>query len=535
MSEAPERNEAAPPTAVAARRERLLARLGGGSLRNHTAGGVLVNGAWSIGLQGLGFLRGFLVAAFLAPHDYGVWAIIVVGYSMLGVLRQVGIGEKYVQQDDPDEATAFQKAFTLEAILSGGMWLVLMVFTPVIALIYRAPEIIAPGLIALLAMPGAILQTPVWAYHRRMDFRSERRLTAIDPVVAMIVTVALAIAGFGYWSFAIGNVVGTWAGAIVVVRHAPYPLRFRYERGTARSYVQFSTPLLLSNLSSIVLVQGTTLFARSAVGIAGVGALALANSVRTYTAFADGIISASMYPAICAMKDRRAVLHESFVKSNRLALMWGFPVGVGVAVFAGDVIHFLLGDRWHFAIPLFAAVGVVSAIGHIAFNWDDYVRAIGNTRPVAVYGWIGLIGCCSTGCAATASACSWSRCSTSARGPTTCSASSRASRSGVTRCARSRRPSRRSPSCSACGCSSPRGAAWRSSPARSSSTSPSPPRRRGSPSAPCCARRSATCAAPAGSDRRRPDPHGRVREALVARHELLAPERGPQLARDRAP
>jgi PST family polysaccharide transporter len=379
-------------TAVAARRRRLLDRLGGGSLRTHTAGGVLINGAWSIGLQGLGFLRGFIVAAFLAPDDYGVWAIIVVGYSMLGVLRQVGIGDKYVQQDDPDEEVAFQKAFTLEAILSGGMWLILMVFTPVIALIYRAPEIIAPGLIALLAMPGAILQTPVWAYHRDMDFRRERRLTAVDPIVAMVVTIALAVAGLGYWSFAIGNVAGTWAGAAVILRHAPYPLRFRYDRGTARSYVRFSTPLLLSNLSSIVLVQGTTLFARSAVGIAGVGALALANSVRTYTAFADGIISASMYPAICAMKDKRAVLHESFVKSNRLALMWGFPVGIGVAVFAGDLIHYVLGDQWAFAVPLFQAVGAVSAIGHLAFNWDNYLRASGDTKPVAVYAWIGLIG-----------------------------------------------------------------------------------------------------------------------------------------------
>jgi O-antigen/teichoic acid export membrane protein len=380
------------PTAVQARRERLLARLGGGSLRTHTAGGVLINGAWSIGLQGLGFLRGFIVAAFLAPHDYGVWAIIIVGYSMLGVLRQVGIGDKYVQQDDPDEEAAFQKAFTLEAILSGGLWLILMLFTPVVALIYRAPEIVAPGLIALLAMPGAILQTPVWAYHRDMDFRRERRLTAIDPIVAMVVTAGLAIAGAGYWSFAIGNVAGTWAGAIVILRHAPYPLRFRYDRGTARSYVKFSTPLLLSNLSSIVLVQGTTLFARSAVGIAGVGALALANSVRTYTAFADGIISASMYPAICAMKDRRAVLHESFVKSNRLALMWGFPVGIGVALFGGDLIHFVLGDRWQFAVTLFQAVGIVSAIGHLAFNWDNYVRAVGDTKPVAVYAWIGLLG-----------------------------------------------------------------------------------------------------------------------------------------------
>jgi lipopolysaccharide exporter len=377
---------------VQSRRERLRAKADGGSLRTHAAGGVLVNGAWSIGLQGLGFIRGFIVAAFLAPSDYGVWAIIVVGYSLLVTLKQVGVGDKYVQQDDPDEEAAFQKAFTLEAILTGGFWVALMVFTPVIALVYRAPEIIAPGLVALLAMPGQILQTPVWAFHREMDFRRQRRLTAIDPVVAMVVTVALAVAGAGYWAFAIGNVAGTWAGAAVIVPRSPYRLRFRYDRGTARSYVHFSWPLLLSNLSNIILIQGVTLVARGAIGIAGIGAMALANSVRTYTEFADGIISSSMYPAIAAVKEQRRTLHESFVKSNRLALMWGFPVGVGVAVFAGDLVHYLFGERWHFAIPLFVATGVVSAVGHIAFNWDVYLRATGNTRPIAAYAWIGLVG-----------------------------------------------------------------------------------------------------------------------------------------------
>ena len=376
---------------VEARRERLASK-SGGSLRTHAASGMMVNAIFSIGLQGLSFLRGFLVAIFLAPSDYGVWAIIVVSYTAIGQLKDVGIVDKYIQQDDPDEELAFQKAFTLEAILTGGMALLLVIATPLIALIYRSPEIIAPGLVLLLVMPASVLQTPIWTYTREMEFKRQRMLTSINPVTGVAVTVFGAVSGWGYWSFVAGSVAGAWAGAIVISRHSPYPLRFRYDRGTARKYVQFSTPILLSNLSNSILLQGTTLFARSAVGIAGIGAMSLSNSIRLYTQFADGIISSTMYPAVCAMKDRRDLLFESFVKSNRLALMWGVPLGVGAAVFAGDLITNVLGDKWAYATILFQSVGLVSAIGHIAFNWDDYVRALGDTKPIARYAWIGLVG-----------------------------------------------------------------------------------------------------------------------------------------------
>ena len=377
--------------ALEARRERLRRRAGG-SLRNFTAGGMAVNAVWSIGLQGLAFMRGMLVAIFLAPSDYGVWSIIVLGYTALGRLKQVGIGDKYIQQDDPDDEAAFQKAFTLEAIMTTTMVILLAAATPLLALIYRAPQIVAPGLVLLVSLLGGIFQTPVWAYTRDMDFRRQRRLSAVDPIMGVLGTVVSAAAGLGYWSFAIGSFVGAWSGAIAVMRNAPYPIRLRYDRGTAREYVRFSWPLLLTNLSNTVLIQTTTLFARASVGFAGLGAMSLSNSGRLYTEFADGIISGTMYPAVCAVKDRVDLMHESFVKSNRLALMWGVPLGVGVALFAGDLLRYVFGEEWAYATLLFQSVGLVSAIGHIGFNWDDYLRATGNTKPIAKYAWIGLIG-----------------------------------------------------------------------------------------------------------------------------------------------
>lgn len=372
------------------RRERLSAQPGGA--RAHVARGMLINSAFSVALQGLTVLRGFLVAAFIAPSDYGVWAILMIGYTAIFRLKAVGIADRYIQRDEPDDKLAFQKAFTLQAILNGSLWLLLMLATPLLALAYDVPEIVAPGLVVLLAMPANILQTPIWVYTREMDFKRQRTLSSVDPVVGVLVTVAGAVGGLGYWSFVAGTVAGSWAGAVAILRHAHYPLGFRYDRATAREYLGFSWPVFVSNLGNSILLQGTTLVARFTVGLAGIGSMALANSIRLYIEFADGIITTTMYPAVCAVKEQRDLLFESFVKSNRLALMWGVPVGVGVALFADDFASYLLGGEWSDAVILFQAVGLVSALGHAGFNWTAYVRALGNTRPIAKYTWIVLVG-----------------------------------------------------------------------------------------------------------------------------------------------
>ena len=377
--------------ALEARRAR-LAEKGGGSLRSYTAGGMMINAAFNIGLRGLSFIRGFLVAIFLTPADYGLWAVIILGYTALGRLKQVGIVDKYIQQDEPDDELAFQRAFTLDAILSVGVVLFLAAMTPILAVAFDAPDIIAPGFVLLVAYIGVIFHTPLWTFQREMDFRKQRTLASVDPLVGIVVTVAMAAGGAGYWAFAGGSVAGAWAGALVIMRFSPHPVRFRYDAGTARQYIRFSVPLLFSNLSNTILLLGTSVVARFTVGLSGMGAMSLSNSIRLYAEFANGIIGTTMYPAICAIKDKRDLLFESFVKSNRLALMWGFPVGIGVTLFSDDLLTFVIGREWSFGVILFQCMGIVAAVGHIGFNWGEYVRALGDTKPIARYAWTTLLG-----------------------------------------------------------------------------------------------------------------------------------------------
>ena len=195
--------------------------------------------------------------------------------------------------------------------------------------VYDEPQLLAPGLVCSLAIVGAALQTPIWPYYRSMDFLRQRTLQAVDPLVAFVVTVGLAVAGAGYWALVIGLVAGS------VRRRGRSPSRSRRIRcacaGSAArcAPTSFSWPLLVAAAAGIV---------DRAVGDARRRADARAGGCRRGRA---GLVDRrlhrprgpdrheTLYPAICAVarppRGARRGVRE--VQPPRAEL--GLPFGIG--------------------------------------------------------------------------------------------------------------------------------------------------------------------------------------------------------------
>ena len=353
-----------------------------GNLRQRAARGTIINTAFQIGLAGVGLLQRVVVAAFLTREEFGLWGIIITTLVTLSWLKQVGIADKYVQQNERDQEAAFQKAFTLELAVSLGFFVLLVLAMPIYALAYGYVEIIVPGIIVAASVPIMALETPIWIRYRRLEFVRQRSLSAVNPVVSLGVTVLLGALGAGYWSLVFGILAGSIAGGTVAALTSPYRLRLRYDGATLREYVSFSWPLLGFGLSNLLVVQGTLLIASRTVGLAGVGAIGLAGTIAVFADRVDGIVSQTIYPVACRVADRLDLLHEAFVKSNRLILMWALPFGVGLALFAGDLITFVFGERWRPAEEVLIGIGLIAAANQIAFNWTVFMRALNNTKPI---------------------------------------------------------------------------------------------------------------------------------------------------------
>jgi O-antigen/teichoic acid export membrane protein len=378
-----------PPETQAMEQSRPMARdprlRGIANLRRHVADGVLVTSAFQLGVVGLSALRGLIVAAFISSSDYGLWGLI--GFTLwaaLGLKTQFGANDKYIQQSDENQEHAFQRAFTVELIFVAAAAPVAAGIAVMFTVVSGQAAVLAPSLALLLLLPSTALQFPLATFYRQLDYRRLRRLQAVDPIVGFVVTLVLALLGAGYWSFVGGALAGSWGNAIVALRAAPYRLAWRYERGTLRTYVGFSAPLLITALSVLGLFQVIYLTGASALGLAGLGAFTLVGNLVQFTDQADSIVTQTMYPAVCAVRDRITLLAEIFVKSNRLSLMWAVPFGVGMALFGGDLVHYGLGNKWAPAIPVLEIMGLVTAVHHVGYNWAAFLKARGITWPIAI-------------------------------------------------------------------------------------------------------------------------------------------------------
>ena len=380
---------AAPPPATEAppaEIDRRLSRFGirGLTLRHQAARGTIVNAAFTIGVSLLALVKGFILAGFLSRADYGVWGVLAVSLGTLVLLKQVGISDKYVQQEDDDQELAFQRAFTMELLVTGAFVVLLLAALPLVAWVYGEPKLILPGAALVAILPAGLLQMPLFVHYRRMDFVRQRLLQSVDPVVAFAVSIALAVAGAGYWAFVAGILAGAWAAAAAAVLTSPFKLAIRYDRLTLRSYFGFSWPLFIAMLGSVVIAQSSALMTDLHLGLAAVGAITLAHTITQFAERVDHLITETLYPAICAVRDRVDLLQESFVKSNRLALMWSMPFGFGLTLFAPDLVDFAIGDQWQPAVVVLQVYGAAAALSGVAFNWDAYFRAVGDTKPMAV-------------------------------------------------------------------------------------------------------------------------------------------------------
>lgn len=362
-----------------------------GELRYRTLRGVLIAGGFIAFIDVLVLTQGLIVTRLLGPREIGLYGIASTFVLSAVALKRVGIDEAFVAQEEPDQEREFQIAFTLDLALAAICALAICAAAPLVAVVWGNGRL--SGLtIALAYLPLALaLQAPMWVFFRRMEFTRQRSLQAVQPAVAIAVTIPLAVLGVGVWSIVIGQAAGYAVAVVAGVRISPYRLRLRFDRHTARRYLHFSAPIFVTAVAALLIAQGQTLTFKLHGGLAAAGFITLAMLLTRYVDRADQIVTAAIYPAICAIKGHTVRLEELFVKSNRATLLWVLPFSGALVLFAPDVQRLLLGPRWHPAVVLVQGLAVATALAQLSFNWFAFYRARGDNRPAAVESSVGAV------------------------------------------------------------------------------------------------------------------------------------------------
>jgi PST family polysaccharide transporter len=360
-------------------------------LRSRTIRGVAINAAFLVVVEAAALAQGLIVARILGPGEIGLYGIVSITVMTLIALKRVGIDEAFVQQDEEDQEREFQLAFSLELALAALFALLIALMAPLLVVVYDEPRLL-PLTLALTYLPISFaLQAPLWVFFRRMDFLRQRSLQAVVPIVTFLVTVPLAIADVGVWSIVIGALAGNAASVALALRLSPYRLALRFERAAAARYFAFSWPVLAVTAAGLVAGQGAILLFKLDGGLTAAGFLVLAVGFTRYADRAEHVLSPTVYPVVCAVRDRTRALEELFTAAVRAAAIWSLGFGVMLVLFGPDLVDFLLGDEWEGATVLLQGLGAASGLYSLGYTWIAFARGLGRVRQPAVEALVAIL------------------------------------------------------------------------------------------------------------------------------------------------
>jgi O-antigen/teichoic acid export membrane protein len=338
--------------------------------RETLRGRVLVGVKWGavsqIVMQASRIVVALVLARILAPHDYGVAAMVLVFASLVLVFSDLGLGAALVQRahiTEDDRSTAFWMtlaagvAFTFAGAA---------VARP-LAGFYGEPHVADLATVFSLSfLITSIGATQEALLVRDMKFRAlEVRLMSATCTGA-VVGIGVAIAGGGAWAIIAQQLAEALVSTVLLWLSSPWRPQLRFSRTSCRSLWGFSGWLVGHRLLFYVHRNADNILIGRFVGAAALGAYTLAyNTMLVPFSRIAGPVQRVLWPAFAEMQHDGPRIAANWVRVTRMLGAIAIPALAGLIVVAPDFVHVVLGAKWAAAVPLLqvlAWVGMLQAV-----------------------------------------------------------------------------------------------------------------------------------------------------------------------------
>lgn len=305
----------------------------------------------------LSFAASIVLARLLAPSDFGAYATVTVLVLGLGSLFELGVMSVLIQQ--PEEPTPREQrvVFTIYLVVFGALAISLALAAPWLAPWFKLP---AGGdlmlrWMALQTVIGVIGCVPIAMLERRMQFGAT---AAIDIGVFLAekgLTIALALAGHGVWSFVWAALVATALRMALLSACSPWPFGLAFDRGLAARYLARGAWFQGINLVTFGRDNLNTLVAGPLYGPGAVGLLNWALNMPTLIAGnALTIFQRVAFPAFARLHEQPAEREALLRVSMRRLSLLVFPLLVLLPTLGDPIVAHVYGEPWRAALPALA-------------------------------------------------------------------------------------------------------------------------------------------------------------------------------------
>lgn len=304
-----------------------------------------------------------VLARWLTPAEIGVYAVGAVLVGLAQVLRDFGVGA-YVIQEKALDRDKLRAALCVSIMIAWTLAALVLAASYPAAHFYNDARLrVVLQLLAInfLLIPFSAVALPY--LRRQMRFSAIFAINASQCVAQLLVSVGLAMQGWGYLSLVLGAVAGSVATLLATAFCRPKDMPWLPAWRGVRRIFAFGTVSTAGTLIDEAGVAAPDLIIGKISGLAEVGIYGKAMGViNMFNQLVTAAISPVIFPLFSAQARDGSDLRRAYLTtvSHMTALAW--PFFGFVALLAQPLVRLLYGDQWDAAVPVIRIVCLGSAV-----------------------------------------------------------------------------------------------------------------------------------------------------------------------------
>lgn len=323
-----------------------------------------------------------VLSRLLSPRDYGLVAIVLVVVAFGETFRDFGLSSASIQARDlsvPQRNNLFWINTGIGAVLS----LAVFFSAGLIAVVSRSPEVVPVAQILSLTFLVNGMSTQYRAsLFRALRFKAVAALDVSSSAVALVLAIAAALFGYGFWALVtqqVAQVLFGFVGAAIIARWLP---KLPSRAGDVRPFLKFGWNLVGSQLIAYASANIDSLIVGLRFGPTPLGFYNRAfQLVMTPVNQIRGPMTTVALPVLSRIQDEKKRFNE-YVVVGQLGLSYPICLALGaVAVLADPVVRIALGPQWEESVPLLRLLATSAMFQTLAYvgYWVYVARGLGKT------------------------------------------------------------------------------------------------------------------------------------------------------------
>ncbi len=322
----------------------------------------------SVGVRGVQFIVGIVLARLLMPAQFGLIGMLTIFMAIAQSFLDSGFGAALIQKRNAtqtDTSSIFYFNIVIGLVAAG----LLCVVAPWIAAFYNQP-ILTPltrvlSLTIVINSFGLVQNTILT---RQINFKTLTKVSLIAGVLSGIIGISAAAAGFGVWSLVVQQISSTFFRTVFLWFLKTWRPALTFSLNSLREMFGFGSRVLASGLlntifDNIYLLVIGKLFSATELGFF-TRAKSLAELPSNHLTWMVGRVT---FPVFSTIQDDPARLKRGLKKALTTLVLVNFPLMIELLVTARPLVLVLLTEKWAPCIPYLRLLCIVCLL--FPLNW----------------------------------------------------------------------------------------------------------------------------------------------------------------------